>query len=131
MFAMSSQSLNGSICKLLPTQCGVTIRLMGSYRQRSIQQQHALLCPTGQIARGGNRCTKIGLNLLEDILQRGRELDTILHGETQSVRLSWLMIRILSDNHHLHLIKRTQVEGIENQFTWRITGGRLILLSHS
>ncbi len=45
--------------------------------------------------------------------------------------LSRLVIGILSDNHHLYLVKRTEVEGIEYQFAWRIAGCGLILPSHS
>ena len=67
---------------------------------------------------------------LEYIDKRRRKRDTILHRETQSVSLSRLMIRVLSDNDNLHLIKRTEIKGIENQFTWRITRTCHILLSH-
>jgi hypothetical protein len=67
------------------------------------------------------------LNLFEDILQRGGELNTILNRETQSVGLSWLMIGILSDNHHLHLVERTKIKGIENQLAWRIASIMTIL----
>ena len=41
------------------------------------------------------------------------------------------MIRILPNNHHFHLIERTQVEGIENQLTRRIADSLRILLPHS
>jgi hypothetical protein len=32
------------------------------------------------------------------------------------------MVWVLSDNHHLHLIKGTKIKGIEYQFAWRIAG---------
>ena len=59
MFAMRGQRLNSGICKLLPTQRRMTIRLMSPHRQRGIQQQHALFCPARQIARGWNRRTQV------------------------------------------------------------------------
>ena len=44
--------------------------------------------------------------------------------------LTWFMIRILSDNHHLNLVKWTQVKGIEYQLTRWIASGLHILLTH-
>ena len=44
--------------------------------------------------------------------------------------LSRLVVGVLSDNHHFHLVKRAEVKGVENQPSWRVTGGGLILLSH-
>ena len=130
MLAMGCQGLYGGISELLPTETTVAIRLMGTHRQRCIEQQHPLFCPARQVARLRDGRTEVILYLLEDILQRRREHHPILHGETQSMCLSGLMIRVLSDNHHLHLVKRTQVEGIEDQFSRGVTSGLLILLPH-
>ena len=41
------------------------------------------------------------------------------------------MIRILSDDDYLYLIEGTQVEGIEDEFSWRLARSYLILLSNS
>ena len=38
------------------------------------------------------------------------------------------MVRILSDNHYLYIIKRTEIEGIENQTARRITGCTQVFL---
>ena len=130
MLAMGSQSLNGSIRKLLPTQGRVAIRLMGSNGQRGIQKQHALLCPTRQITTLRNGRAQISLYLLEDILQRWRKLDTVLYRKAQSMGLSGLVVGILTDNHHLHLVERTQVKGIEDQFAWRIASILTILCTN-
>lgn len=131
VLAVLCQCLYSGIGKLLPAQLRMAVGLMSANGKRCIQQQYALLGPTGKIARCGDRCTKVGLNLLEDILQRGRKLDTVLNRETQAVCLSWLVIGILTDNHHLHLVERTQVKGIKYQFAWGIARSSLILLSHS
>ena len=127
---MLSQSLNSSIGKLLPTQRRVAVCHMGTNGQRGIEQQNALFCPTCQITRRGNRCTKILLYLLEDILQRGWKLYSILHGETQPMSLSWFVIGVLSDDNHLHLIERTQIKGVEDELARRIAGAGSIFLSH-
>ena len=131
VLAVLCQCLYSGIGKLLPTQRRVTVGLMSTNGKRSIKQQHALLGPTGKIARCGDWRTKVGLNLLEDILQRGRKLDTVLNRETQSVCLSWLVIGVLTDNHYLYLVERTQVKGIKYQLAWGIARSSLILLSHS
>ena len=60
MLAMLGQCLDSCIGKLLPTQCRVTIRHVGTNGQCSVKQQHALFSPTRQIARSGNRCTEGG-----------------------------------------------------------------------
>ena len=111
VLAVLCQCLYSGIGKLLPTQRRVTVGLMSANGKRCIKQQHALLGPT--------------------ILQRGRKLDTVLNRETQSVCLSWLVIGVLTDNHYLYLVERTQVKGIKYQFAWGIARSSLILLSHS
>ena len=58
-------------------------------------------------------------------------MHTVLHRKTQSVGLPRLMIRVLSDNHHLHLVERAEVEGIENQVPWWIACCLHIFLSDS
>ena len=40
------------------------------------------------------------------------------------------MIRVLTDNHHLHLVKRTEVEGIEDEVARREAQLMAILLAH-
>ena len=109
----------------------MAVGLMGTHCQRSVEQQHALLSPSCQIAALRNGCSQVLLYLLEDILQRGRKLHTVLHREAQPVGLSRFVIRVLSDNHHLHAVERTQVEGIEYQGAWRIARACRIFLTHS
>jgi len=38
------------------------------------------------------------------------------------MRLAWPMIRVLTQNNHLHLVKRSKVKGIEDQWAWGIHG---------
>ena len=44
--------------------------------------------------------------------------------------LSGLVIGILSDDDHFHLVKRTQVESIEDELSWGIAGSGAVLTSH-
>ena len=121
MFARRSQCTDGSICEGLPPQRRMAVSLVGTYRQRRVKQQHTLLCPSCQVSALRNRRSQVLLYLLENVLQRGWELHAVLYRKTQPMGLSWLVIRVLSDDYHLYLIERTQVESIEYQGTWRIT----------
>ena len=115
MLPFLGQGTDSSIGECLPTQRGMTVRLMCPHGKRSIEQQHALLSPSREVARGGNGRPEVIVYLLENILQRGRKGDTVLHREAQSVRLHWLMVRVLPDDDHLHSVEGTEVKGIEDE----------------
>ena len=108
----------------------VAPRLVLPYGEGGVQQQNPLLCPSREIAGHRNRSTKVLLYLLEDILKRRGKCHTVAHRETEPMCLPWAMIGVLTDDHHLHLVERTEVEGIENQSPRRITCGCLVFLTH-
>ena len=56
------------IGKRLPPFSLVRTSLMRLYRERSIEQQHALSCPSGKVAIGGKGLTQVALNFFKDIL---------------------------------------------------------------
>ena len=128
--ALCCQSADCSIGELLPTQRSMTVSLMGTDSKCGVQEQHPLLGPTRQVTRGRNGCTQVIGNLLENILERWREWHTILHRKAQSVRLSWFMIRVLSQNDHLYPIKRSLVKGIEDESTGWIAYSCTIFLTN-
>ena len=63
---------------------------------------------------GGNRVTQLGVNFLEDVLQRRRHLDTGPDGETQAVGLAVAMVGILAENDDLYLLQRGMGKGVEH-----------------
>ena len=128
MLPFGSQSTDGRISKLLPAECRMAVGLMGTDCQRGVEQQHTLLGPARQITCLRNGRAQIILNLLEDILQRRWKLHPVLYRETQAVSLPRLMVRVLSDDDHLHLVKGTQVESIEDEFSWWEASAYNILL---
>ena len=130
MVTMMVQRLYGCIGKLLPTLTLMACRLMGSDGQRGIEQEHTLLCPSRKIAGEGHRLAQVQFYLLEDIDQRRGKSDTIVDGEAKTMSLSRFVIRVLTDNNHLHLMERAEVESIEYQFSRRITRSLGILLTH-
>ena len=120
MLPLLGQSAYGGIGKLLPTLLLMRARLMGAYGQGSVQQEHTLVCPTGEVTAFGYGNAQVVLNLLEDVLEGRREGHSVVYREAQAVRLSRSVVRVLPDDHHLRLVERTKVEGIENQFAGRI-----------
>ena len=108
----------------------MAVGLMSTYCQRGVQQQYALLRPSRQISRLRHGCTEILLYLLKDVLQRWRKHDAILNGEAQTMSLTGFMVRILANDNHLHTVERTQVEGVEDEFAWRVARGLCVLSSH-
>lgn len=98
--------------------------------ERGVEQQHALTRPALKIARGRKRRPRVGAYFFEDIDQRRRHSHPVGNRETQSVGLSRIMIRILTENHHLHLVERTGVESSENVACRRKHHVRGILLAH-
>ena len=121
---------DGGIGEGFPTLSAVTESLMLTNRQTGVQEEHALLCPSRQVAALWNRRSRLGLYLLEDVLERRREGYAIVHAEAKSVCLPRAVIRVLPEDDHAHLVERRRVEGIEDEPPWRIASTRSILLSH-
>ena len=101
--------------ELLPALSLMRIGLVGPHGEHGVQKQDALIRPFFQITVVGNRTAKVVVKLLIDILQGGRDIPLLrLHGKAESVRLVHVMVRILSQDHHLHLAERGKMKGVEN-----------------
>ena len=83
-------------------------------RQHGVEQQHALFGPAVEVAARGNRRAGVVGDLLEDVLQRGRERHAVRHGETESVGLPFAVIGVLPDDYHFEFVERAFVEGTKN-----------------
>ena len=83
-------------------------------RQHGVEQQHALPRPRQQAAVVGAGDAQVALDLLEDVVQRWRHRHAGQHRETQAVRLSRAVVRILAQDHHLHLVERRRIERRED-----------------
>ena len=127
--AFLGEAGDGGVGEGLPAVPLVRAGLVRPYRQGGVEQQHALPRPAVEVASQGDGHPDVGMQLLEDVDQRGRELYAGLHRETESVGLPRLVVRVLPENHHLHLVKRREVEGVENLRTGR-KDGKLLFLCH-
>lgn len=111
----TAQRTDYRIREYLPSMPAMAESLMLPYTQAGVQQEHTLLGPSGKVTALWHGSTRFRLYLLEDILQRGRELHAVIHAEAQSVRLTGLMVRVLTKYYHPHLVKGRSVKGIEYQ----------------
>ena len=127
MFTFSTDQTDDGIRKLFPTTFLMTGCHMSTNGQRSIQEQDALFCPSGQIARLWNRFAKVCLNLLKNIAQRRRKWHAIVDRKAQAMRLLRLVIRVLSDEHHLYFGQRTEIKSIEDECARGIASSLCIL----
>ena len=88
---------------------------MGPHCQDRIEKKYALLCPLGQASRLRQSASHIVMQFSVNIDQRRRDLLLVLRDrEAESVRLMYIVIGILSQDHHLHFVKRGQMEGIKD-----------------
>ena len=128
--AASVEGSNGSIGEGLPTLPAVAECLMLTNRKAGIQEKHALLRPSCQVAALWNGRSRFIVYLLENVLERRREGNPVVHAEAKSVRLPGAVIRVLPEDDHAHLVERRRVEGIEDEPPRRIASARRILLPH-
>lgn len=67
--ALRCQEAYDCVGKLFPPLPLVASCLPGSHGKRGVEQKHALLRPSGKVARRGKGLTEVALYLLEDIDQ--------------------------------------------------------------
>ena len=104
--------------------------LVGADRQHGVEQQHPLLGPAVEVARRGDGRAGVVGDLLEDVLQRGREGNAVGDRETESVGLPGTVIGVLADDDHFQLFERAFVEGPENVAAAGKDAPRGVLLPH-
>ena len=64
--------------------------------------------------------SEVGADFLEDIDEARRDFHAVGDGKTQPHRLHRLMIGVLSENNHLHVLSVGQSKALEHVFFWRI-----------
>ena len=112
--AALGEPLDGAVGEGLPAVALVRAGTVGAHGQRGVQQQDALSRPFLEIAAAGHLEPHIIVQLLEDVLQRAGKRHPVLHRKTESVGLPHVVVGVLPDDHHLHLVKRRAVEGVED-----------------
>ena len=128
--ALLAEDADDSIGEHLPAAALMRTRIVGLHGERGVEEQHALVGPTGEVAVGRQGLAEVGLNLLEDVDQRGRHRHTRSHREAHAVGLPRLVVGVLTDDDHLDLMEGTMVEGVENLPRRGIDGGAGVLVAY-
>ena len=94
MLTVFAQVSNHRIGELFPTTALMRTSLVCLHSEGGVKHQHALLCPASEVATCGNRRSCVGVDLLENVLQRWWKRHTVVHRETEPMRLPQLVIRV-------------------------------------
>lgn len=130
MVAVGRQGTYGGIGELLPSVALMACSLMRPDGQRGVEQKHALLSPSGEVARCRDGSACVIVYLAEYVDQRGRRLNAVTNGEAQAVGLAGLMIWVLTNDDNLDTVERAQIEGVENQRSRRIARAAPVFVTH-
>ena len=98
----------------------MTVDVYKRQRQHCIEQQYSIIGPAFQISMRRRVYIEVALQLFKYVDERRRRLDAFLHRKTETMSLSRLMIRILSQYHYLHVLVRRELEGVEDVVHIRI-----------
>ena len=107
MLLLVTYSRHNGIRKLFPPLSSMGSSLPSLYCQCSIEQKHALLRPGRKVSAYRHLTMDIILQFLKYILERRRQWNAGRNRKTQSHRLNWFVIGILSQNNYLCILKRT------------------------
>ena len=109
------------IGKGLPAASLVSHRRAFFDGKEAVEEKDALLRPGTEVAVFDMRfSSEVGADFLEDIDEARRDFHAVGDGKTQPHRLHRLMIGVLSENNHLHVLSVGQSETLENLFFRRI-----------
>ncbi len=122
VLALLREGADGGIGELFPAVARMRGGLSGTHRQRGVEQQHPFPRPFLEVARTRHGHAEVVMQLLEDILQAGREGHAIGHRERKAMSLSRAVVRVLAQDNYFHLVEWREIEGIEDQRARRIDG---------
>lgn len=130
MLPMVIEYTDSRVGEFFPTFVLMTAWVVCFNGQCGIEEQDTLIRPTLEIPRRGYRLAQIAVNLLVDIHQRWWNRHTVIDRETESVRLTDIVVRVLPDDDNAHVVERTRVESIKNQTCRRKALMGLIGVAH-
>ena len=100
---------------------------MGPDGERGVEHEYTLARPRTEVAVDRWRDPKIGLEFFEDVDERWRKPDAVVHAEAETVRLPWAVVRILAEKHDPDVGEGGEMQGRENLVVRRVhlVGGTL------
>ena len=129
LFAFGDRAYHG-VGEGFPAAARMRRRFVCADGQHGVQEQYSLLGPAVEVARRGRGRPSVVGDLLEDILQRGRERHAVAYREAEPVGLSGTVVGVLTDDDHFQLVERAFVEGAEDVAAARIDAPRGVFLPY-
>ena len=120
VFADLREPLDNGVGELLPTDAGVACGHVGAHSERCVQKQDSLLGPAFKVAVRRRVDAEIVMNFLENVDERGRGIDSVGYGETETVCLAWVVVRVLAEDDHFHLVYGAKIKRCENLGAGRV-----------
>ena len=130
MLAAFVQAADDGIGELFPAMSLMAAGLVGPDGEHGVEQQHALMCPTGEVAAGGDGRTGLLLDFLEDVLQGWGEGHAVIYRKAKAVGLTLVVIGVLSQYDHFYIVKGCGMKGIEDEAARRVAGSGGIFRTH-
>lgn len=140
MWAFTGDGLDDGIRELLPSFPLVRSGNMLTHGQCGVEEQYSLFCPSAErtviefpavsILYNLRNSADVVLYFLENVDERRRQRYACLHRKAHTFRLTCAMVWVLSYNHDPHLVKRAEVESVENLVPRRITPVMTVLLMY-
>ena len=87
--------LDDAVGEPRPAAVLVRVGAVRAHGQRGVEEQNALLCPLGQVARFGDFAPDVVAQFLKDVDERRGRLNALLHRKAQSVRLPHVVVGVL------------------------------------
>jgi len=114
------KGMNDRVSKRLPSLPSMWHRLSSADSERCVQEENALLSPTGEITIFWTWDAEISLDFLKYIHEWWRISDSLLHRKRETVCLPRTMIRILPEYDDFYLLKGCFIQRCKNIFWMRI-----------
>ncbi len=104
--------------------------LPGSHGEGRVEEEHPLRRPGVEAPMGRRLDAEVGLQLLEDVPQRWRLRHARTDGEAEAVGLAGAVVRVLTEDDHLDLLERGEVQCGEHLVVGGVDGVLRPLVSH-
>lgn len=100
------EGLYDDVSKYFPSFPSMRQRFSSSHCERCIEQEYSLMCPTSEISIFWYWLSLTRAYFLKYISEGRRNLCSFLDGKSETMSLSWTMVRILSQNDNPYFLKR-------------------------
>ena len=99
-----AQRLYHAVGKDFPPFAFVAVGFSAAHGERRVEQQHALFRPADEAAVFAEMGAVFGVDFFEYVDQAGRRLNAGLHGKRQTVRLTFAVIGVLTQNDNFDVV---------------------------